>query len=255
MTQIVWITLINQGYIRYTQNFLETMRKNNCIFPLIVYCLDNECIEALKYYKNVSCISATPFIRYKMNKNLTTWNTIDYKRIVFSKLDAIKYTMDLPEYKGFSIGYIDTDIILFKDPTSIFQKALIENPGATVISQCDEERLQCSNSIKCPNICSGVIVFRQSFITKSLLQYSEKDITVHLTDQHFLCEQLKKLNVSYMTIDKNILINGSFPGVRMDGKALVIPPGAVLLHYNYMIGPQKEQNMRRNSMWLIGDRG
>jgi len=212
-------------------------------------------MNGLQDYQNISCLSADPFIRYKMNKNLTTWNTIDYKRIVFSKLDAIKYTLDLPQYKNFSVGYIDTDIILFKDPTPIMEKALIENPDTTVISQCDEERAQCSNPTNCTNICSGVIVFRQSFITKSLLQYSERDIIVHLTDQHFLCSQFKKLNVSYMTIDKNIFMNGSFPGVRMDGKPLVIPSNAVLLHYNYMIGSQKEQMMKKHSMWLIGDRG
>jgi hypothetical protein len=187
-----------------------------------------------------------------MNKNLTTWNTIDYKRIVFSKLDAIKYTLNLPQYKSYSVGYIDTDIVLFKDPTAIMNKALMENPDSIVISQCDEEKLQCSNHIKCPNICSGVIVFRQSFITKSLLNYSEKDITTYLTDQHFLCSQFKNLNVSYITIDKNIFMNGSFPGVRDNGHALSIPSEAVLLHYNYMIGSQKEKNMKRNSMWLIG---
>jgi hypothetical protein len=249
---IVWITLINKGYVRFTQNFLESMKKNKCIFPLIVYCLDNESATALKNYHNVTCISANPFIRGQMNKGLTVWKSIEYKRIVFSKLDAIKYTLDLPEYKDFSVGYIDTDIILFKDPTPIMLKALAENPDATVISQCDEEYTQCSNNVKCPNICSGVIVFRQSFITKSLLNYTEKDIITNLTDQHFLAVQLKKLNISYLTIHKNIFMNGAFPGVRMDGHILKIPEEAVLLHYNYMVGSFKEQYMKKNYMWLIG---
>jgi len=249
---IVWITLINKGYLRFTQNFLESMKRNKCIFPLIVYCLDNECAIALKNYPNVTCISANPFIRGQMNKGLTVWKSIEYKRIVFSKLDAIKYTLDLPEYKDFSVGYIDTDIILFKDPTPIMLKALAENPEATVISQCDEEYTQCSNNVKCPNICSGVIVFRQSFITKSLLNYSERDIITNLTDQHFLAVQFKKLNISYLTIHKNIFMNGAFPGVRMDGHVLKIPDEAVLLHYNYMIGSFKEHYMKKNFMWLIG---
>jgi len=252
MSSIVWITLINQGYIRFTQNFLESMRKNNCIFPLIVYCLDNESATALKNYKNVTCISANPFIRGQMNKDLTIWKSIEYKRIVFSKLDAIKYTLDLPEYKDFSVGYIDTDIFLFKDPTPLMLKALSDNPDAIVISQCDEDKLYCSNINKCPNICSGVIVFRQSFITKSLLNYSERDIITNLTDQHFLAVQFKKLNISYLTIHKNIFMNGFFPGVRMDGHVLKIPDEAVLLHYNYMIGSYKEYFMKKNFMWLVG---
>jgi|Laugrespbdmm15sn_2_1035079.scaffolds.fasta_scaffold21090_2 hypothetical protein len=253
--QIIWITLINQGYLRFTQNFLESMKRNNCIFPLIVYCLDSECETELKKYTNVTCISASPFMRGKMNKGLTIWKSNDYKRIVFSKLDAIKYTLDLPQYKNFSVGYIDTDIILFKDPTPIMIKALSDNPDVIVVSQCDEDKIQCSTTSKCPNICSGVIVFRQSFITKSLLNYSERDIINNLTDQHFLAVEFKKLNISYLTINKNIFINGSFPGVRMDGRVLKIPEEAVLLHYNYMVGSFKEDFMKKNNMWYIGDRG
>jgi len=251
MSSIVWITLINQGYIQFTQNFLESMRKNNCIFPLIVYCLDNECIEALKHYRNVRCLSANSFMRGQMDKSLTIWKSIEYKRIVFSKLDAIKYTLNLPEYKNFSVGYIDTDIILFKDPTPIMVKALSDNPDVIVVSQCDEDKVHCTNMTKCPNICSGVIVFRQSFITKQFLNYSEQDIILHLTDQHFLAVQFKKLNIRYLTIDKNIFMNGFFPGVRMDGQVLKIPEGAVLLHYNYMIGSFKEYFMKKNKMWYI----
>ena len=243
--------MINKGYVKFTLNFLESMKRNKCIFPLIVYCLDQESMNEFKQYSNATCISAIPFMRTKMEKNLTQWKSIEYKRIVFSKLDAINYTLDMPQYKGCSIGYIDTDIILFKDPTPIMVKALEENPDYTVISQCDEERVQCSNMIKCPNICSGVIVFRQSFITKSLLQYSERDIITNLTDQHFLCAQFKKLNIRYLTIDKNVFMNGSFPGVRIDCKDLVIPGEAVLLHYNHMLGFEKEYIMKKNKMWYI----
>jgi hypothetical protein len=196
-------------------------------------------------------MSARPFMKGNMNSDLTIWKSTEYKRIVFSKLDAIKYTLDLPQYKNFSVGYIDTDIILFKDPTPIMMKALSDNPDVIVVSQCDEDKLYCSNMTKCPNICSGVIVFRQSFITKSLLNYSERDIITNLTDQHFLAVQFKKLNISYMTINKNIFMNGFFPGVRMDGHVLKIPEGAVLLHYNYMIGSFKEYFMKKNRMWYI----
>jgi hypothetical protein len=230
------------------------MKRNNCEFPLIIYCLDSESENELKNY-NVTCISAIPFMKGNMSKGLTIWKSTEYKRIVFSKLDAIKYTLNLPQYKNFSVGYIDTDIILFKDPTPIMEKVLSDNSEAIVISQCDEDKAQCSNAMNCPNICSGVIVFRQSFITKSLLNYSDQDVLLHLTDQHFLCEQFKKLKIRYLTIDKNIFMNGVFPGVRIDGRVLKIPEEAVLLHYNYMIGSYKEDFMKKNSMWYIGDRG
>jgi hypothetical protein len=226
------------------------MRHNKCIFPLIVYCLDKGSMNAFQGIPNVQCISASPFMRSQMNTELTSWNTIDYKRIVFSKLDAIKYTMELPQYKDALIGYIDTDIILFKNPTDIILKEFEENPEALVVSQCDEDTLQCTNFSQCTNICSGVIVFRQSPIIRSLLEYAEWDIVENLTDQHYLSNKMKQIN--YRTIDKNIFVNGSYPGVKDYTKPLVPSKEAILLHYNYMIASFKELFMKKNGMWYVG---
>ncbi len=226
------------------------MRRNNCIFPLIVYCLDEGSMRAFERYPNVHCISANPFMRRQMNTQLTKWDTIDYKRIVFSKLDAINYTMELPQYKDVLIGYIDTDIILFKNPTDIILKEFEENSETLIVSQCDESTIQCTNIKCCPNICSGVIVFKQSSITRSLLKYSELDIMENLSDQHYLCKKLKGMN--YRTVNKNILLNGAFPGVKEYGRGQRLPEEAVLLHYNYMVGSDKEIYMKKNGMWYVG---
>lgn len=248
MDKIIWITVINYGYINYTKNFLESMKRNNCSFPLIIYCLDEESLDALNLLKDnydIKCLSAKPFTRFTMEKNLSSWKTIEYKRIVFSKLDAIKYT--LSNYK-LPVGYIDTDIILFKDPTDIMLRALNENPGIMSISQCDEKKIQCSNKNRCHLICTGVIVFRES-IDLELFNYSLYNLLYYLTDQHFLVDKMLEENIKYMTIDKNIFLNGAFPGLR-EGLP-IIPDTAVLLHYNYMQGSEKELTMKKNDMWYI----
>ncbi len=41
-----WITLINQGYIEYTRNFLKSMDVYSSHFPLIIYCLDEVTMNA-----------------------------------------------------------------------------------------------------------------------------------------------------------------------------------------------------------------
>ena len=245
---IVWITLINYGYVNYTLNFIESMKRHDCVFPFIVYCMDQESMNALSKIPNVLCLSALPFIRCMMNKNMTSWNTIDYKRIVFSKLDAIKYSLEL--FKTSSIGYIDTDIVLFKDPTSTMLSALAEFPEARVISQCDENCLNCTNRRRCPNICTGVIVFRQGIESIRLCRYTEKDIQTNYTDQHCLLKSLNNLNIKYITISKHVFINGAIPGLK-DGK-IDLPNSAVLLHFNYMSGNLKEYYMNANKMWYLG---
>jgi hypothetical protein len=208
-------------------------------------------MKAFQGLPNVHCISTNPFMRTHMNRELTSWNTIEYKRIVFTKLDAIKYTMELPQYKDYIVGYIDTDIILFKNPTDIILKEFEENPETIIVSQCDEDGAQCTNMAYCPNICSGVIAFKQSSILRSLLKYSEWDIVENLTDQHYLSKKIKSANINYRTIDKNIFINGSLPAVKHYGIPLILSDEAILLHYNYMINSFKEMYMKKNGMWYI----
>ena len=58
---LVWITLINSGYLNFTKNFLESMKVFNSAFKLIVYCIDKESIEALRNYDNCICINANNF--------------------------------------------------------------------------------------------------------------------------------------------------------------------------------------------------
>jgi len=233
-------------------NFIESMRRNNCIFPIIIYCLDEGSMMAFRRFPNIQCISARPFMRGQMNKQLTTWNTLDYKRIVFSKLDAIKYTMELPQYKDAVIGYIDTDIIMIKNPTDIILKEFEENPETLVVSQCDEDGIQCTNIKRCSNLCSGVIAFKQSSIIRPLLKYSEWDIVNNLTDQHYLTNKFKELKINYRTIEKNLFLNGAYPGVKGYGMQLNIPQEAILIHYNYMVGSLKEMYMKKNGMWYLG---
>lgn len=247
---IKWITLINNGYVHFTKNFLKSMEINKVSFHLTIFCLDDESMVALQGIPNVTILSAMPFMKRRMNKNLTVWKSMDYKKIVFAKLDAIKYSLE--KFNDSYIGYIDTDIIVFKDPTETMHNAMRDNPAAVIISQCDEAELECSNINKCPNICSGVILFKQCNIINTILEYIDQDMIGYLTDQHYLTAQLKKYNVSYMTINRNIFLNGMYPGVKDNETKLVIPNSAVLLHYNFMIGSYKQRFMIQNNMWYIG---
>ena len=246
---IVWITLINKGYIDFTKNFLESMRRNNCIFPLIVYCTDNESMVNLQNYSNVTCIDAKPFLKFTVSDSLTSWGHIDYKKLVFAKLDAIKYAKS--QYPASYIGYIDTDIILFKNPTQTILNTFKCNRNAVFVSQCDEGKQQCSNMTNCQHFCSGVIVFKNITSVNKLLDYNINDITNIESDQMHLLNMANIHNIPHITVDKNIFLNGVYPGVNNLDITLIVPPSADLIHYNYLVGINKMKLMQKNNMWFI----
>jgi len=206
-------------------------------------------MEALRGIDTITCLDAKPFMKYPVVSHLTKWNTSDYKKIVFSKLDAILYTMK--QYNQSNIGYIDTDIIVLKDPTPLFLSRLQENPEVSVFSQCDEESQACSNMNHCKNICSGVIVFRQLPIIQTALEYSNADPILHYGDQEYLCHTFRRLNIRYQTIERSLLLNGLYPGVKDPLRKVDLGQQAYLLHFNYMFGHLKEPCMKKNEMWYI----
>ena len=248
---ILWITLINHGYADYTKNFLVAMDKAGISMKLVVYCTDKESMEAIRPLKNCICLDAKPFLKYDLPGDLKEWANTDYKRITFAKLDAIYHTLKITRQAGFqSVGFIDTDIILLKDPTPIFLDRMQKNKRISVFSQCDENRETCTNPAACPTLCTGVIVFRNIRENYRLFLYTEEDIATYMCDQHFLLHNLRKHSMVCMTLEKNVLLNGSWPGVKTE-TPLVLPKSAALIHFNWMVGHEKMANMKRLGMWYV----
>lgn len=251
-SSLIWITLINFGYVDYTKNFLKSMEVNNCPFTLIIYCLDSETIASLLNYKNCICLDANIFVKKTCSNQLVSWGQSDYKKIVFAKLDAIRYTLNICRPLGIPlIGYIDTDIVLFSNPTQIMIDAMNQYPKTSIVSQCDEEKgLSCSNIFKCPNFCSGVIAFRNTEEVESLLYYSNDDINIFSGDQAFLLKKCNDLNIQRITIARNILLNGSYSNFN-GGGLFIMPSTACLVHFNYLSGDNKKICMKNRHMWYL----
>ena len=189
--EIVWITLINKGYLPYCLNFLKSMAQCYAAFTLIVFCLDKDTMLALQDQPLCYCIYAD-FIVEKNKKlalatDLKQWGQLEYKRIVFAKLDAIQYTLQ-HLVQGWSavkyVGYIDTDIWLFKDPTPTVLALANANRTVPVFAQCDEACGMCSSRTQCPNLCSGVFVLRNMMTLAPLLDYKDSEVAVSMSDQH-----------------------------------------------------------------------
>ena len=103
--KIVWITLINKGYIDFTKNFLMSI-KNHCItdFELVIYCIDDESFNTFNDNDLCFCIR----IEKSLPLELQTWGLAGYKEIVFTKLDVILNTLKNNEkHVAVAIGFID----------------------------------------------------------------------------------------------------------------------------------------------------
>jgi len=248
--EIKWITIINYGYIEFTRNFLESMNVYNSHFNITIYCLDKETMDALKDYSNVTCIDTSSIINNSISSSFSKWGETEYKTVCFYKLDAISHA--LKNNYNISIGYIDTDIIVMKDPTNTIIRNMNIFRHVDLFTQCDENKYhkKCSNPNKCPNFCAGICIFRNNSRTIDLVDYKKRDITKNFTDQDYLLEICNRNDIKRITISRDIFLNGEYPGVN-NNTILSVPPFAELIHYNYIIGKDKVKYMKKNHMWFI----
>jgi hypothetical protein len=245
---LVWITLINYGYIHYTKNFLKSMELNNINFKLYIFCLDDRALNAFDEFENCECIKVN-FLNFTPLERMTGWGDMEYRKIVYAKLDAILYA--LKNFKNVkNIGYIDTDIFLFSNPTDIFSKYLHEYQDIDIFCQCDERGRNCINVNGCYQICTGVIVIRNKEYLYDLFKYKEDDLKKYVSDQAYFIIRLKKNKIKYMTLPKNILPNGSYyPNIKT--QKINFEKENCLLHFNYLIGNKKEDVMKFQGCWII----
>jgi len=248
---LIWITIINHGYIEYTKNFLISMDLLKINFKLIVYCIDDASYEELKSHNNCICIKAD-FLKYNLPSDLKVWMNIDYKRITFAKLDAILYTLKNTYDLGIeNVGYIDTDIVLFSDPTQKILDIMNENKNINIFAQCDEGYFkQCTNPLNCRNMCSGVIVFRNNKELYNIFNYEDKDVFAHLGDQSYLQSVLNNRKIPFLTMPRNMFPNGSYY-CDLKNKEIEFEESNILIHFNYMVGHEKKQSMKLQRLWFI----
>ena len=309
-TTIIWTTMLNAGYIEYAANFLASLRRCGSTMRIVFFCLDDESLQfvltATSHWSSgggsgdIMAVDGRVVLqkygRIQQQQSAATtatssllllWNTDAYKRMMFAKLDFIRYTIEAaaaaataaaaaataPTMIQIDVGYIDLDIVLLKCPDAGFRFELDRWPEACFVAQCDENGCSaCSNPERCPNICAGLMVFRTALLDMyhSLFLYDTRMITAFQNaDQEYLQRILamtRRDHIPYRTVKRSQFLNGTFqnmhrtPRTRRSSsstnnnkKKIAFPEDTVLVHFNYIVGAEKKRIMKDQGMWFIDD--
>ena len=252
--ELLWFSFANYGYKDYVKNFLESCRKYNTQFKLHLLCSDDLLFNEIGDDINCYCIKSNLFFNNNLTADFFDIEHIECKQIMTSKLDVFSNILSYLKINNINeYGYIDTDIILFKDPTDIFLNLMKKYPNTNIFAQCDENSKECNDFFKCPNVCTGIIVFKYDDFLLKLLDYKTLDVDVTkfvCADQDYLNYVCRKTNYNICTISKNILANGTLNGLK-DNYPIIVPETINCIHFNWMVGTQKKEYMQKNNLWFI----
>ena len=222
-------------------------------WQLLIVCLDKESHRFFQTIANIPSVllsSVDLQLRGDTTK-VSSYGSGDFNRITREKLSVYTWMLE-KEYTYYL--YIDSDIVLFRNPVPYLQTIL--SPENYLWFQCDEHgegEYTCKGSGVCTNICTGVIAFYKDESTKSkLMSMVKHNDTLWKTckdnnDQEYIQKTIALESIPFRTLDRQLFPNGLFLG-KDHWRTLDAPH---LLHFNFIVGGNKERVIKSKGFWLV----
>jgi hypothetical protein len=226
-SNVAFITLTNGGYIDYTLNCLESLKRINTKINLKCYCIGNDGFNTL-ISKGIDCI----LINDDTHSNFQIFRTGNWSNITYYKFEIIYNNLLNNEYVCITDGdivYQDTQFIDF----------LLQNIN-------DNDILIQSEGLDIDDLCSGFMFIKSTEKTISLFNPENvkkyKD-TIGWDDQVYINKI--KGNLKFKELPLKLFPNGSYYYKYYKN----IDP--FLIHFNYIIGSDKKNKMKEFDKWYI----
>ena len=232
----VFFTITNMGYMDYTKNMLSSLNKFSIDKKILIVCLDKISHD---YFKTNEY--STYFIDLDL-KEFSHFGSEAFSKCCYVKIYMI-YKIITMNYNAF---YTDGDIVFFKNP--IEDLILLKDDQADVWIQNDT---LLDNSYD--NVCAGFLYVTSNDKTKKLFNTDIPEF-----EQRY--DQCKKANndQTYINLYIKPHINiRLFPLYKYpNGNYFFkyhkfIMDSLVMVHFNWIIGNDKKEQMKKYNMWSI----
>lgn len=249
---LVWISMINTGYLGFARHFQRNLDALGLALPLVVACTDAAAYAGAVALGMAAVRMPPPLNDTPLATALTTWSTPEYRAVTFVKLDALRAALAAARRASIRlVGFIDFDIALLRDPSPAVVAAAAARPDVALWAQCEEPRGRCGERphAPCPKLCSGVLALRTDVpAADACLAYTAADVRRHACDQEFLQEAWDAARLPRASLDRVAFPNGLQAGVDTHASRPRLR-GAVLVHFNWLEAAAKVPTMRRWRLW------
>lgn len=230
-----YVSLTNKGYIDYTHNLLLSLKENNIDIDLTIYTLDKDSYSFFSE-KNISTkLINTNFLKTDFSK-FELQNSSEFYRIVYFKFYCINDLLKTNKY----VHFLDGDIVIKKD----FSKEILKySHNFDLLAQSNKSPHDSNHN----EINSGFMLLNS---TKKINKYInpkrfslKKFSKYKFHDQTYINSIKNKINYELLSLD-------DFPnGAHFKKFKDSIDP--FIIHYNYILGHEKKEEMIKDNNWYI----
>lgn len=251
---VIFCTLTNHGYIKYTLNCLKSLENVGIKDKLHVYCSDKSSFEEIKTNHENTFYFKQDIID-ENDKRLFKFTEKQFQETMILKMNVIHTCLQKAKY----VLFTDGDIVYYRNG---FIEYLLENlKDDNILIQNDKMEGCVSMGDKKPVCCAGFIFIKQTPVTLELFNFNTKDPFykkhIESSNRHGNFDDqlyLRSLKNNHNDIIKmRLLPSYLFPSYFVV-KSKKIPKNwdeKYLLHFNYLIGNTKMPTMKNHKSWFI----
>lgn len=230
---VVFIMLTNDGYLEYTLNCIESLRRIGSLLKVKCYCIGEKSYNILK-------------------KNGVNVISLDSNLLEFEKFYGKNWTnMMYVKLKIIYDNLLNHDYVLYADGDIVFEKREFYNYILNIIEDKNVD-LICQNDYGVDSICAGFMLIKSNPVTLKLFNAhtnviegvtyicnKEEDIK-EKDDQSYIDRYLKSDgNIKVKKLSNILFPNGKFYYENVDK----IEP--YIIHFNWVVGDEKKNLMKK----------
>ncbi len=226
-----FLTLTNDGYIDYTLNCLQSLKKIGCSEPLVCYTIGDLAFQALHNAKaNVVALHN----ENKKNAQFQVFRTEQWADVVSRKFEIIYQNLLLAEF----VCFTDGDIVYEKNGFLDFCLAHIKNNDMLI--QNDS-----MSDLSSANLCSGFMFIKSNPVTLKLFNpVNIKSLIKEGWGDQLYINSIKN-TLKFQTLPLALFPNGKY----FYEHAATIRP--FLIHFNWVQGHVKKEKMQFYNKWFL----
>ena len=238
---LVW-TMTTNGYKYLTLNLIESLKKAKIGWTLMVICVDRESYIFMRQM-NVPCVYYKPNVPVIVGTNPSQFGSQTFMTFNKIKLDLMEeIRVKAPEQIKY-ITYMDGDIVVFKDFVP-FIRDKFASCDNLLFFQNDDLYGQPNTRA---NGCTGFFCLKRTFLLQSPFYVNDLNAWKEIReDQIWVNNKIVEYKIPFDYFERDLFPNG--PYVKNGAWRNVEP---YLIHYNYIIGNDKVNFMKRLKHWFL----
>ncbi len=256
----VIVLIFSQGVLQMLKNLLCTMKKLAMVHRIVGVALDVQAYNSCASL-GIGCVLSDSFTsssspsssnNNNSSETLLLWGGSAYKNMTRAKSRNVLEILK----RGYNVFLIDVDIVLFKDPTAMFREGSLQWD-----LQVQSDSLYKQKAVA-GEVNSGFYYMKCSewsirflthvwFLSSYFPNLSEQKLWNKLSG----FKQAAKVGWKVTPLDPLQFCNGQvfFSKVGLKDKKYVrradAPKDPYMVHFNWMMGYDKEKTMRHEGMW------